>query len=450
MGDGFKISNGITLPTECVCWVISFLAKRNAGKTYGAAVFVEELLKNKFPTIIIDSMGIWWGLRVGADKDGNIDSKKPGLPVVVFGGKHADIQLDPAKIRKMAEAIMQTGISAVLDVSQFRKGQQLQIVTEFAEEIYVLADKYPAERMLVVEEVDGWAPQKPGKEQLRCLGAFEDLVRRGGNRNLGFTGITQRSAVYNKDLLTQSDCIVVLRTTAPQDKKAIQEWVEKQAEEDPQPMRKWLDSLAELKNGEAYVWHPDPPKIDKIKIKFRRRDTFHATRKFILSKEAATVRLMPVNEFITRYKDRFELTPKPLGERTIETLREDPAPVRADTVLKPSAPNGNPIAELQFRKPVAGIETRKPTLAANDREVIGQILYAITQGAFDERQPLSKAVEALNTFGWPHDRNEVNAALTQLCDLKFFTRKISTGNMMWYALTPDAKARIVLLEVNAT
>ena len=162
---------------------------------------------------------------------------------------------------------------------------------------------------------------------------------------------------------------------------------------------------------------------------------------------------MPVDEFITRYKDRFELTPKPLGERTIETLREDPAPVpivRTDTVLKPFTPNANPIAELQFRKPVAGVETRKPTLAANDREVTGQILYAITQGAFDERQPLSKAVEALNTFGWPHDRNDVNQALTQLCDLKFFTRKISTGNMMWYALTPDAKARIVLLEVNAT
>jgi hypothetical protein len=48
-----------------------------------------------------------------------------------------------------------------------------------------------------------------------------------------------------------------------------------------------------------------------------------------------------------------------------------------------------------------------------------------------------------------HERREVEQALVQLRDLKFFTRKISSGNMYWYTITTDAKQRIILLEVNA-
>jgi hypothetical protein len=76
-------------------------------------------------------------------------------------------------------------------------------------------------------------------------------------------------------------------------------------------------------------------------------------------------------------------------------------------------------------------------------------LHGISQGCYDERQTLPKAVEILSEFGWLHDRREVEQALIQLCDLKFFTRKISSGNMYWYTITTDAKQRIILLEVNA-
>ena len=105
---------------------------------------------------------------------------------------------------------------------------------------------------------------------------------------------------------------------------------------------------------------------------------------------------------------------------------------------------------LEVRHPVAGVEVRKPTLAASDRDITGRILYAITQGCFDERQTLPKSVEVLSQFGWLHERREVEQALLQLCDLKFFTRKISSGNMFWYTITTNAKERVVLLEVNAT
>ena len=326
MTEGFRVSKKLTLPRDSVAWVISFLAKRGAGKTYNAAVLAEEMLKALIPVIVIDGMGIWWGLRVGRDGHG------PGLPIVIFGGRHADIQLDSGKVAEMAEAIARTHISAVLDISQFRKGQALQIVTTFVEEIYRLAELYPAERCLFAEEVDSWAPQKPGKEQLRCLGAFEDLVRRGGNRNLGFVAITQRSAVYNKDLLTQSECLVMGRTVAPQDKKAVEEWVKERTDEDPRKLDEWFDSLKRLKNGEVYMWNPEVSGLENVRVQFRERETFHATRKFILSAAAQKIELMDVGEFIDKYKGVFE--PKPPKE--IKQLGMQQISAVADSRLSPS------------------------------------------------------------------------------------------------------------------
>jgi hypothetical protein len=303
--NGFKVSKHLKLPPEAVAWVIGFLAKRNAGKTYNAADLCEEMLKANIPVIVIDGMSVWWGLRVGKDGTGS------GLPIVILGGEHADIKLDPTKIEKIVEALLQTNTSAVLDIGQLRKGEQMRVVTAFVEELYRLAFKYPAERHIFIEEADMFAPQKPFKEESRCLGAFEDLVKRGGNRNLGCTLITQRSASLNKNVLTQADCLVIGRTTAPQDKAAIQAWVEKHSEKDKRELEEWYDSLNGLKKGEVWVWNADEEWNIFKKVQFRERETFHATRKFMLTKHAQQIKLMDATEFIEKFKGKFEPAPKP-------------------------------------------------------------------------------------------------------------------------------------------
>lgn len=190
----FKISDKLSLPRECITWVNSFISKRGAGKTYCASVLAEEMLKNKVPIIVIDAMGIFWGLRVGKDGKGD------GLPIVVFGGEHADIPLDPLKSKQIAKAIVETNISAVLDLSDLSKAQTRRIVAEFLDELYKINR---VERHVFIEESDIFAPQRTfGIEQEQCLSAMDNFVRRGGNHNLGCSLITQRSAVLNKNLLS--------------------------------------------------------------------------------------------------------------------------------------------------------------------------------------------------------------------------------------------------------
>ena len=127
-------------------------------------------------------------------------------------------------------AIVEVNIPAVLDLSALSKRQSRLIVIDFLDELYWLNR---VERHVFIEETYMYAPQRTiGPEMATCLGSADNFVRRGRNHNLRCTMITQRSAVLNKDILTQSDCLVVLRTLAPQDKKAIQLWVEEQTDED--------------------------------------------------------------------------------------------------------------------------------------------------------------------------------------------------------------------------
>jgi len=297
-----RVSDALSLPGEAATWVLSYLAKRGAGKTYNAADQAEEMLKAGIPIVVIDGMGIWWGLRVASD------GKSPGLPVVVFGGEHADLPLVPEKATEMAKAVVESNISCVLDLSGFSKYAMRKIVMDFLNELYRLNR---VERHVFIEESDMFAPQRPiGQDEAFCLSAVDNFVRRGGNHNLGCTLITQRSAVLNKDILTQSDCLVILRTLAPQDKKAIQAWVEEQVDEDKEELKKWYDSLKALENGEAWVWHPEKPAIFK-KVKFRERETFHATREFIKSPQASKIVLMGVGDFVERFKKVFKTSPEP-------------------------------------------------------------------------------------------------------------------------------------------
>jgi hypothetical protein len=260
----FKISSTLSLPEESALWTFADLAIKGAGKTYAACVLAEEMSNAGIPIIAIDGLGIWWGLRVGTDG-------RPGLPIVVFGGNHKDLPIptktdkgrpivDEERLKVMVKAILEAGMSAILDTSEFSKGMQRRIVAIFVNELYHLNAPYGV-RHVFIEEADLWCPQRIQGDVAQSAGAIDDLVRRGGNFNLGCTLITQRSAVLNKDVLTQANCLIVLRILHKLDKKAVQTWVESMARPDDPRIKKWYDSLKDLHDGEAWIWHPQTPEI---------------------------------------------------------------------------------------------------------------------------------------------------------------------------------------------
>jgi hypothetical protein len=293
------ISSTLSLPLSAVTETFAVLAKRGMGKTYTAAVMAEEMLKVGAQCVIADPVGVWWGLRVAAD------GKSPGLPIIVMGGEHGDIPLDETTGAIVAEFVVDTGSSVVLDLGLLRKGAMIRFMTDFAEKLYH-AKAPEAKRSplhLFLDEADAFAPQKPQPDQARLLGAMQDLVRRGRARGVGITMITQRSAVLNKDVLTQAEVLVPLRTISPQDRKAIEEWIDIHA--DKSEANTVLDSLPSLPKGTAWFWSPGWLNICQ-KVNVRKRETFDSSATPEFGKSYKNIQLAPVD--LDKLKDRMAAT----------------------------------------------------------------------------------------------------------------------------------------------
>src|SRR5260370_12794892 len=139
-----------------------------------------------------------------------------------MGGDHGDVPLEASIGEIIADLTIDERASVVVDLSHFSKGEQTRFVTDFAERLYQ-RNRDPLH--LLLDEADFFAPQRPMKGQERMLGAIEDIVRRGRARGLGVSLVTQRAAVLNKDVLTQIEVLIALRTIAPQDRDAIEAWI---------------------------------------------------------------------------------------------------------------------------------------------------------------------------------------------------------------------------------
>lgn len=255
---GIRISPELELPLDFVTQSCAILAKKRVGKSYTARRIVEQLLEAGQQVVILDPKGDWWGIRSAAD------GKGPGLPVTIFGGERGDVPLASTSGEVLARIAAEECVSMVIDLSSFRKSELATFCADFLENLYRLKarDAYRTPMMLVVDEGDAIAPQKPQPNEARMLGAADDIVRRGGQRGIGTLFVTQRSAVLNKNVLTQIQVLVVLRTISPQDMKALDEWIEVHGEAEPRRILR--ASLPSLPVGTAWFWSPGWPTDDGI------------------------------------------------------------------------------------------------------------------------------------------------------------------------------------------
>ncbi len=264
---------GVALPLEAVTQTFGILAKRGAGKTYTSAVMIEGMIGAGLPVCVVDPVGVWWGLRYGAD------GKSPGLPVLILGGEHADIPLSPTAGALVADFLVAHHQPVVLDLALFTKGEMRRFVVDFAERLYhaKATEEQRTPLHLVLDEADAFAPQSGGRGDqgaARMLGAVNDLVRRGRARGIGVTLISQRPALVNKDVLTQIEVLIALRMTGPQDRDAVERWVEQNASDDEAKVV--LDSLSSLPIGTAWVWSPGWLRILK-RVEIQGRKTFDSS-----------------------------------------------------------------------------------------------------------------------------------------------------------------------------
>jgi hypothetical protein len=260
-----------TLPPDLVTETAAILARRGGGKTYTGNVMAEGFLDNGFQVVVIDPLNAWWGLRSSAS------GKSPGYPVVIFGGPRGDIPLEVGMAKGIADLVAENpGFSCVLSLRHMRKGKAKQFVSDFASQLFHRKgeEKLATAMHLFIDEAHRFAPQVVRADDANACGAIEDLVLCGRQAGIGVTMITQRSALLNKNVLTQAELLIVGQITGPKDKKAVREWIEENADDTEQG--EFLSSLAKLQRGEFWFW--SPAKLDVFaRVDVRKRTTFDSS-----------------------------------------------------------------------------------------------------------------------------------------------------------------------------
>lgn len=289
---------------------LAFIGTSGSGKTYGAGTAVECILGRGDRAVIIDPLGVWWGLRSLAD-----GKTPPGFDVAIFGGAHGDLPLNEAAGAVIGEAAATMSQSCIIDLTDLgSKASERRFMLAFLEAVY---RKSPGDPLhLIFDEADLWAPQRSSEPQLQAK--MEQIVRRGRVRGFIPWLITQRPAVLSKDVLSQADGIVAFKLTGSHDRDAIGEWVQGQADRD-----KWKRIWAEIatyRRGTALVWIPGRG-ILKEAVAFPAKMTFDSSQTPKRGEKRRTALLKPLDIASLRSK---------LAAVEAETKANDPRALRAE------------------------------------------------------------------------------------------------------------------------
>ena len=234
------------LPVAALEERLAIVGTSGSGKTYAAKGLVERLIAGGARVCVVDPLGVWWGLRAGAD------GSPSGDPVVVFGGRHADVALHAGMGAALGRLVGTHQIACVVDLSELGGGVACQdFMAAFAKAVH---ETNTEPLHLVLDEADLWAPQRAHPDARDLPGRIEEIVRRGRIRGFVPWLITQRPAVLHKDVLSQADILVSMKLTASQDREAVGRWIEGQA--DRAEGRRILAELPRLGRGEGYLWAP--------------------------------------------------------------------------------------------------------------------------------------------------------------------------------------------------
>jgi hypothetical protein len=201
-------------------------------------------------------------------------------------------------------------------------------------------------RHIFIEEAPEFVPQRPLGEQKRSLAAVDRLVRLGRNRGYGATLISQRFATIQKDVLTQCENLLALRSIGRPDRRAVKEWIAECVgkSESEEKADVFLDTLTSLADGVGWFWSPQWLN-EFFQVRIRQRKTYHPGETRHVGQAPKQVALSDVREFVRKFrevldedvrtKDEEAKPGRVLFHRTdneVKMLREENAKLRESVV----------------------------------------------------------------------------------------------------------------------
>jgi vacuolar-type H+-ATPase subunit H len=262
-----NISKNLVLPSDVITQKNAFMGRTGSGKTYAFGKLAEEMLRLGMQVVILDPVGVHWGLRLAAD------GKSDGIKTIyVFGGLHGDIPIEPGGGKLIADFIADKHVSAIIDVSQFESdADKTRFATEWAARFFFRYKSKPSPVHLCLEECQEFIPQNSQKGEERMVHAFNRIWKLGRNFGIGGSLISQRPQEVNKKALNQTECFYAFQMTGPHERRAIEDWMKEKGVD-----TSIADDLPKLEVGTCRIWSPQWLKISK-QIKIDQKWTYNAS-----------------------------------------------------------------------------------------------------------------------------------------------------------------------------
>ena len=262
-----RIADDLALPLDACTQTFAWIGRKRSGKTYGSGKLVEEFLRAHVQVVILDTVGNWYGLRLAAD------GKTNAYDVPVFGGLRQDLPLLPTAGAVVADVVVDTGRSVILDVSQFNFSDRKKFAADFGTRLWQRkkGENAPTPIHLILEECQLIVPQFVGKDETRMVHVYEEIVRLGGNYGIGVSMLTQRPQSVNKEVLTQAECIMAFQINGVPERKALREWLTYEGGD-----VNLVNELPSLPVGTCYLWSPQWLKTFR-KVTIGKKSTFDAS-----------------------------------------------------------------------------------------------------------------------------------------------------------------------------
>lgn len=362
-----KLSDDLSLPLDAATQTFAFIARKGAGKTYAAGKLTELLMDSGVQCVILDTVGNWYGLRLGAD------GKSKGFDVPVLGGLRGDIPLEAAGGELVADLVVESGRSVVIDISQFSQADRKRFATAFGVRLWQRkkSEPNPTPLHLVIEESQLIIPQFVGRDDARMVGIYEEIIRLGRNYGIGVSMITQRPQSVNKEVLTQTECLIVLQVNGTPERKALKEWIVQHGVD-----VNLLNELPSLPIGTAYVWSPQWLNVlEKVKIGEKR--TFDASATPKVGSRIVRRELEPLD--LDAFKAKMAAT--------IERAKEnDPAELKKEiATLK------RKLSDVEKNKSVETKEINVPVFSEHDKATLHRAQKVVE----DLQSELSHAMDGI-------------------------------------------------------
>lgn len=267
MSKVLRLADNLSLPIEAVTKKFGFFGQNGSGKTYGAMKLAELMLGAGGQIVVIDPVGKWYGLRLAAN------GKDPsGIEIPVFGGLHGDIPLESAAGELVADVIVDRGISAVLDVSQFDyDAERARFMEHLARQLFNRKKAAPSAIHIFIEEAQEFLPMQPNKGEEKMLREMLRWGKIGRNHGFGWSLITPRPQEITTKARNLSEVVLAFQTNGTHERKAIAEWVKEKGEDTDV-----VELLPKLKPGFAHAWSPSWLEFSGT-VHINKKETFDAS-----------------------------------------------------------------------------------------------------------------------------------------------------------------------------